>query len=164
MKKGFGILEVVVASLVLGFLMLGLLYLQIGNRETIIRIRARNAANFVAQQVLDSLGTVGINSLHAKADCSDGNFVYCEDNYVYSYVGKAGIVPLKYNVKVELLEEDAAHSSRNSTGFTKAIRNENSMASERAGEVNTYNKILNATVSWKHRNSTQAISVGRVVR
>jgi type II secretory pathway pseudopilin PulG len=164
MKKGFGILEVIVASLVLSFLMLGLLYLQIGNREAIIRIRARDAANFVAQHVLDSLGMVGINSLQAKADCSDDNLVYCEDNYIYSFAGKTGTVQLKYNVKVELLADDAAHSSRDSTGFTKAIKNENSMANERAGEVNIYNKKLEATVSWPFKKSTQSIKVAKLVR
>jgi type II secretory pathway pseudopilin PulG len=164
MKKGFGILEVIVASLVLSFLALSLLHLQMCNRELILRVRARDAANHVAQRVLDSLGSVGINSLQAQAGCSDGCFVYCEDSYVYSFEGKNGKTPIKYGVKVELLADDAAYSAEDSTNFTKAAKKTSSMASEGAGGINIHNKKLEATVSWPFKKSTQSIIVDRVVR
>jgi prepilin-type N-terminal cleavage/methylation domain-containing protein len=62
-KKGFGLLEVMVAALVLGFLIVGLTRLQMGNREAALRIRTRDAAQIVAQQFIDSLSSVGVNSI-----------------------------------------------------------------------------------------------------
>ena len=62
-KKGFGITEVLISALVLGFLYLALLHMQVGNREALLRIRGRDGAIEVAQQVLDSLNRIGIESI-----------------------------------------------------------------------------------------------------
>ena len=53
-KKGFGIVEVLVSIAVLGFLYAALNHLQTGNRDALLRIRGRDGAIDVAQQVIDS--------------------------------------------------------------------------------------------------------------
>jgi Tfp pilus assembly protein PilV len=65
-KKGFGLMEVMAAAVVLGFLIVGLTRLQMGNREATLRIRTRDAAQIVAQQFIDSLSSVGINSIESS--------------------------------------------------------------------------------------------------
>lgn len=154
MKKGFGIIEVLIAAVVLGFLVVGLNGLQKGNRETILRVRARDAANFVAQHVLDSLGSVGLNSLVA----GEGNIVYAEPNYIYSFEGKnIGKVELSYSVEVELL--NGGMQTKDSTNFTKAMNNEYL--------ENDYTRSLEATVSWAFKDNeskNMSITMAKVVR
>ena len=73
-KQGFGIVEVLVAAAVLGFLYMALLNLQGGNREALLRIRGRDGATEVAQNIIDSLGALGIASLSDdKLKNSEGN-------------------------------------------------------------------------------------------
>ncbi|MCL2207216.1 MAG: type II secretion system GspH family protein [Fibromonadales bacterium] len=154
-KFGFGLIEVMIASVVLGFLIVGLAILQKGNREAILRVRARDAANFVAQHVLDSLGAVGINSLVAN-----GGLVLNYPSYTYYFEGKPQLdktkpatkIPIAFDVKVALLDSS---SSIDSTNFTKANGSK---------AQNTYAKSLEATVSWQHGNSTQSIKMAKVVR
>jgi len=142
MKKGFGLLEILVAAVVLGFLVIGLNSLQKGNRESVLRVRVRDAANLVAQRVLDSIGSVGINSIKAKseANCGGKFLVYCEPNYEYSFGN--------YAVEVELLNEE--RKSVNATYYTDIQYD--------------YAKNLEATVSWKFKQSTQSIKMAKVVR
>lgn len=93
-KKGFGIAEVLISAAVLGFLYVALLNLQGSNHDALLRIRARDGAIEVAQQILDSLKIAGIVNLSSedmisctKAEesmpmwardperlCSEGNF------------------------------------------------------------------------------------------
>jgi len=142
MKKGFGLLEILVAAVVLGFLVIGLNSLQKGNRESVLRVRARDAANSVAQRVLDSIGSVGINSIKAKAEANCGGkfLVYCEPNYEYSFGN--------YIVEVELLNEE--RKSVDATYY--------------ADIQYDYAKSLEATISWKFKQSTQSIKMAKVVR
>jgi len=166
-KRAFGIIEVVVASLVLGFLIVGLNILQKGNREGVLRIRARDAANFVAQHLLDSLGSIGLNSLVADGD----GFVYSKDDYIYYFEGKpqsdkntdAIKIPIKYNIQVQLLQntDDSRHSI-DSTYFTIANRPDANTPSEK--EINTITKGLEATISWEFKKSIQSIKMAKLVR
>jgi len=152
MKKGFGLLEVLVAALVLGFLVVGLNRLQLGNREGVLRVRARDAANFVAQHVLDSLGAVGINSIKAESqyDCGGNTLVYCDTAYKYNFKGKGGIdTDIKYKVEVVLLADS---TQTEKTNF------------EPSGITTSYAKSLEATVSWKFKQSDQSIKMAKVVR
>jgi type II secretory pathway pseudopilin PulG len=74
LKQGFGIVEALVAAAVLGFLYMALLNLQSGNREALLRIRGRDGATEVAQNIIDSLGALGIASLSDdKLKNSEGN-------------------------------------------------------------------------------------------
>jgi prepilin-type N-terminal cleavage/methylation domain-containing protein len=159
-NQGFGLLEVLIASVVLGFLIVGLNTLQKGNREAILRIRARDAANFVAQRVLDSLGSLGIYSLKALPECGD-NIVFCENEYKYYFEGKpqldkspnsGGIkAEIDYKVQVELFDDpDEQFTQKFEDNF--------------ATITNTYAKSLEATVSWEFKNAEQSIKVAKVVR
>ncbi|MCL2206753.1 MAG: type II secretion system GspH family protein [Fibromonadales bacterium] len=143
-KSGFGLMEVMVAAVVLAFLIIGLNLLQMGNREAILRVRARDAANLVAQHVLDSLGAIGINSLAADGD----NMVFRKPGYK----APESKLDIAFDVKVALL--DSTYSA-DSTGFTVASS---------AKAQNIYAKNLEATVSWMHKNSTQSIKMAKVVR
>ena len=83
-KKGFGITEVLISAVVLGLLYMAILHMQTGNREALLRIRGRDGAIEVAQQVLDSLNRIGIASIPdptsgtANADSVDdaGNYIW----------------------------------------------------------------------------------------
>jgi len=153
MKKGFGLLEVLVAALVLGFLVVGLNRLQLGNRDVLLRVRARDTANLVAQQVLDSLGSIGINSIEEKVqdNCDGKSLVYCEREYKYNFEGKGGIkTDINYIVEVELLPITDGQKQEDKTNYETT--------------TTTYAKSLEATVSWTHKNSTQSIKMARVVR
>jgi len=148
MKKGFGLLEVLIAAVVLGFLIVGLNKLQMGNREAVLRIRARDAANFIAQQVLDSLGSIGINSIQLDENCG-GQLVYCKEKYTYNFEGNSGNITtgIDYKVEVELL---SYQPSEEKTDFTTI--------------TNTYAKSLQATVEWDFKKSKQSIQMAKVVR
>jgi len=160
MKKGFGILEVMIAAVVLGFLIIGLNKLQLGNREAVLRIRARDTANFIAQHVLDSLSSLGINSIKPenKANCNNQSLVYCNEAYTYAFEGKNQInksstsgnitSEIPYTVEVKLLDNN--QSSQEKTNYTTI--------------TNTYAKSLQATVKWKFKNSDQQIEMAKVVR
>lgn len=156
MKKGFGLIEVLIAAVVLGFLVIGLNKLQLGNREGVLRVRARDAASFVAQHVLDSLGAVGINSIQEeeKEECDKKILVYCEKNYTYDFEGNSGNIKTKidYNVEVELVPNSEQ----------KTADKTNYQTSEELKSV--YAKSLQATVKWKYKESVQSIQVAKVVR
>jgi len=161
-NRGFGILEVLVAAVVLGFLIVGLTQLQKGNREGILRVRARDAANFVAQHVLDSIASVGMkameNNLNNCTDASKQSLIYCEKDYIYSFEGKPQLdkntagtkVEIKYNVEVSVLEDtkqpDTLQKSMLQTG--EQIKSQS----------------LEAVVSWQFKNATQSIKMAKVVR
>ncbi len=153
MKKGFGIIEVLLAAVVLGFLVVGLTQLQVGNRESILRVRARDTANFVAQNVLDSIGSVGLNSL-VEIDENEPGVIYKNPEYIYNFDGKnVGKVEVKYDVRVELKESDE-YKRIETTMFN----------SSEANATNVYNKKLEATVSWDFKKSKQSITMAKVVR
>ena len=71
-KKGFGIVEVLVSIAVLGFLYAALNHLQTGNRDALLRIRGRDGAIEVAQQVIDSLNNMGLALLREDTIRFDG--------------------------------------------------------------------------------------------
>ena len=70
-KRGFGIAEVLIAAAVLGFLYMAVMNLQSGNRDALLRIRGRDGATEVAQQIIDTLSARGI------AELSDDKLVSC---------------------------------------------------------------------------------------
>ena len=72
-KKGFGITEVLISAFVLGLLYMAVLHMQTGNREALLRIRGRDGAIEVAQQVLDSLNRIGIASIPDPTGAAEGD-------------------------------------------------------------------------------------------
>ncbi|MCL2206747.1 MAG: type II secretion system GspH family protein [Fibromonadales bacterium] len=165
-KSGFGLIEVMIAAVVLAFLIVGLNILQKGNREAILRVRARDAANFVAQHVLDSISSMGMKAMekNIKANCPNPpskplERIYCDPSYVYYFEGKpqldkktSGIkMRVEYTVEVFALGGDTERKSNEYTFF-------------RGDNNNVYSQGLEALVSWKHNASKQSISMAKVVK
>lgn len=156
-KKGFGIVEVMVAAIVLGFLYMSLLNLQKGNREALLRIRGRDGAVEVAQTVMDSLRTVGLAGL---TDCEASTDV--DSNCVMEYVrgwdrgrfvggdripnNKAYIHYSAYVKFAPDTEYTACHVSLYDTVY------------------HIYAKRALVTVKWPFKNSIQSIDIEGVIR
>ncbi|MDR2582651.1 MAG: type II secretion system GspH family protein [Fibromonadaceae bacterium] len=158
MKKGFGLLEVLVAAIVLGFLVIALNRLQIGNREAILRIRARDAANIIAQHVLDSLGALGINSLPGNDNVP---IIDDPNGRDYSFGGKDDEKPMKFYVKVEYLSSPSSSSGN----FIDANTHENESTNlVLSASSNYFARNIQATVKWKFKGSDQSIKMSKVVR
>ena len=73
-KRGIGIIEVMVAALVLGILYAAVSNLQKGNRETLLRIRGRDGATEVAQNIIDEISAQGLASF------TDDKLIPCTDD------------------------------------------------------------------------------------
>jgi len=139
MKRGFGILEVLVAAVVLGFLIVGLTQLQKGNREAVLRIRSRDAAQIIAQDFLDSLSKVGISSI-------PNTITGTKD---YRWEGQVGIAPVTYTIEANIT----------SVGSGKPEDSSNLKANNLVTAKN-----IDLKVSWPFKSSTQNISVSRIIK
>lgn len=173
-KKGFGLIEVLVASLVLGFLIVGLNLLQKGNRESLLRVRARDAATNVAQHILDSIAAAGLKSIDFTQDdgdkCSDFPVTESKGNdsliyrnlYIYKFEGKPQLdksidgikTETKYCVEVFILKETIKENKDTSLFTTK----------QNINEANTYSQSLEAKVSWLFKGSPQSVTIAKVVK
>lgn len=146
-KQGFGIVEILVAAAVLGFMYMAILNLQGGNRDALLRIRGRDGAVEVAQQVLDSLKSVGIASIPSKVN-SDTTF------------------------EVDAIDRKWARSLGDSTTVTYTpevtVVGTSNYTSESSSQFETvqhvYAKQVRVKVSWLFKGSTQSIEVSSVVR
>lgn len=146
-KKGFGIVEILVASAVLGFMYMALLNLQGGNHDALLRIRGRDGAVEVAQQVLDSLKSVGIASIPSKAT-SDTTFnVHNIDRKWARGLGDSATVTYSTQVTVSATSDYTVQS-----------------ASQFETVSHVYAKQVNVKVSWNFKGSTQSIEVSSVIR
>jgi len=141
-RKGFGLLEVLIAAVVLGFLIVGLTRLQMSNREGILRIRARDAANAIAQEIIDSLAARGLASVPASGTGERKRF----------FEGAAGNIEVPFSIKFTAeplyAEDKTEYSSENET-----ISLQHLLA-----------KRINIAVSWKFKESEQSISMSTVIR
>ena len=148
-KKGFGIMEVLVAMAVLGFLLVALIHLQNSNRNSLIRIRARDGANMVAQSVIDSLSGVGIASIPGNSTL--------KFTKVRSWDGRPGgffsmsknSSTITYDVVVDV-SDDSLYRSKEESSYDSL--------------THVYAKNLKIKVSWAFKSSTQSIEVSGVVR
>ena len=146
-KKGFGIVEILVASAVLGFMYMALLNLQGGNHDALLRIRGRDGAVEVAQQVLDSLKSVGIASIPSKAT-SDTTFkVHNIDRKWARGLSDSATVTYSTQVTVSATSDYTVQS-----------------ASQFETVSHVYAKQVNVKVSWNFKGSTQSIEVSSVIR
>ena len=174
-KSGFGIVEVLIAAAVLGFLYTALLNLQTGNREALLRIRGRDGATEVAQNIIDSLGALGISNLTDAKLMSDGaggltlkksNGVGGGEpdtiNVTRTWTGQPGIIEHTMEVKykaVVTVSPDAQYKANNTTMFS-----ENSSLVSEQTVSHVYAKRLDVKVIWDFKNSKQSIVVSRVIR
>ncbi len=147
-KKGFGLLEVMIASVVLGFLLVGLNTMQKGNRESILRVRARDAASAIAQDAIDSLSTLG------SAGVKDGGCSLNQNCPKRSFVGTAGEVKIEYKVDVKVNDNDE-QKAKAETEYSKAT----GMA-----VAHQFAKQIDVTVKWEFKNTPQSINVSSVIR
>ncbi len=148
MKRGFGLIEVLVAAVVLGFLLVGLNTLQKGNREAVIRIRSRDAAQIIAQDFLDSLSKLGLSSIPGTV-AEPGTITKTKD---YEWDGNNGGIIAKIPYTIEaVVTVDPISSTLDTSNFLK--NNEHITA-----------KNVNLIVRWPFKNSTQSISMSRIIK
>ncbi|SHK53651.1 hypothetical protein [Fibrobacter sp. UWB12] len=158
-KGGFGIVEALVAAAVLGFMYMAIMNMHGGNHDSLLRIRGRDGATEVAQNLIDSLGALGLASLYdenlAKDDAGNIKPIII-DPIVRTWQGQPGAVTntMTVNYRAEITV------SRDDEYKTKA----SSMLLGSDSIEHVFAKRLDVTVSWKFKNSTQSITVSGVVR
>ena len=137
--SGFGIVEVLISAAVLGFLYLARLHMQVGNRESLLRIRGRDGAVEVAQNIIDSLKTVGVASIAS----------FTKDDIVKSWDrGPGGKSSLTYRADVTV---GAVSESASSVSNYETVSH-------------VYAKQVDVKVSWNFKGSEQSVNVSSVVR
>ena len=168
-KKGFGIMEVLVAALVLGILYTAVLNLQTGNRETLIRIRGRDGAIEVAQQVIDEMNRMGIASIPdasnhpadlGSVDEATGNYTFKWDDFTNSPISRSWARGVGGN-------DESNKSTINYTStVTVSPTSDYTATSESNLETvsHVYAKQVNVEVSWQFKGSTQSINMSTVIR
>lgn len=162
-KKGFGITEVLISAVVLGLLYMAVLHMQTGNREALLRIRGRDGAIEVAQQVIDSLNRIGLASIPdpsvppAEGDADEldaaGNYVWHWSAISRSWdrgdkVG-GGQATIDYTPTVTVMP-------------TSDYVVTDSSSLEKVNHV--FAKQVNVQVSWQFKGSTQSINMSTVIR
>ena len=155
-NRGFGIVEVLIAAAVLGFLYVALLNLQGGNRDALLRIRGRDGATEVAQNIIDSLGALGVASLSDASVGTDGDGnlnPILIPNIERVWKGQPGAIDhdmkVVYDAEVTV-SPDADYIVQNSTLLQNTSH--------------VYAKRLDVKVSWHFKNSVQSITVSGVIR
>lgn len=147
-KSGFGIAEILVSAAVLGFMIVALNLLQANNRDSILRIRTRDGAVEVAQQVIDSLSSVGVASLQAPAD--GGKITL---NKSRQWEGQPGVIAhtmtVDYTVRIGI-SDDADYQEQNASLYytTKHV----------------YAKKLDVEVEWTYKGTPHSINVSSIAR
>ncbi len=147
-RDGFGIMEVLVAALVLGFLYMAVMHMQTGNHEALLRIRGRDGAVEVAQQVLDSLKTVGVAAI-PSSDTKDtviDNLGTVNKSWDRQMGGQSSITYIPV-ITVSKTNEYKATT-----------------VSEYEPVSHVYAKQVNVSVSWQFKGSRQSINVSGVIR
>ena len=149
-KKGFGIVEILVAAAVLGFMYLAVLNMQGGNQEALLRIRGRDGAVSVAQQVLDSLKSVGIAAIPSKADADTTfNVGPIDRSWDRSMRWGGGAATVTYTPEVTV-EATSNYTTESASQFETIQR--------------VYAKQVRVKVSWLFKGSMQSIEVSSVIR
>ena len=145
-KKSFGIVVILVVVALLGFSYMAMQNLG-GNRDALLRIRGRDGAVEVAQQVLDSLKSVGVESIPSKA-LADTTFNVQNINRKWAR-GLGDSATVIYSSQV-----------------TVAATSSNSLQTPAPFEMasHVYAKQVTVTVFWSFKGSKQSIEVSSVIR
>ncbi|MBR6124209.1 type II secretion system protein [Candidatus Saccharibacteria bacterium] len=145
-KRKFGIVVSLVVVALLGFSYMAMRNLG-GNGDALLRIRGRDGAVEVAQQVLDSLKSVGVESIPSKA-LADTTFNVQKINRKWARgIGDSATVTYSSQVTV-------AATSSNSLQTPAPF--------ELASHI--YAKQVTVTVFWNFKGSRQSIEVSSVIR
>jgi len=151
-KSGFGLMEVLAAAVVLGFLIVGLTQLQKGNREAVLRIRARDVAQTIATDVIDSLKRLGFNSISITQEP-------IQNEIEKTFEGAVGHSKILYRVNINITEnQDDIRKSEEQTALTRA---NSSSSNELAYD---FARIVDVSVEWEFKNSTQSIQISEVIK
>ena len=165
-KKGFGITEVLISAMVLGLLYMAILHMQTGNREALLRIRGRDGAIEVAQQVIDSLNRIGIASIPDPTNHAEGD---------------EGTIDEANNLVLELPKisrswdrGEKVGGGKSTIDYTPVVTvsptddytatNESNYATGANAIKHVYAKQVNVQVSWQFKGSTQSINMSTVIR
>lgn len=152
-KKGFGIVEVLISAAVLGFLYLALLNMQGGNRDALLRIRGRDAAVEVAQQVIDSLKRIGpaaLPSNETKVTTIDTLPKISREWERGSGFG-GGKAVVMYTPEITVMPTQDFYVSKTASNYDPNLKH-------------VFAKQVNVKVSWQFKGSTQSINVSGVIR
>ena len=151
-KKGFGITEVLISAMVLGLLYMAILHMQTGNREALLRIRGRDGAIEVAQQVIDSLNRIGIASI-ASDPLATTSFPIDTITRSWDRDTKVG---------------GGKSSSVIKSTPTVTVAPTNDYRATNGSVLDTvrhvYAKQVNVEVSWQFKGSKQSINMSTVIR
>jgi type II secretory pathway pseudopilin PulG len=162
-KKGFGITEVLISAVVLGLLYMAILHMQTGNREALLRIRGRDGAIEVAQQVIDSLNRIGIASIPDPTGAAAGDEHVVEGNYVWAWD------PISRSWDRGVGE---GNDNKSTIDYTPVVTV--SPTTDYTGKTvsyyapdtirHVYAKQVNVEVSWQFKGSRQSINMSTVIR
>lgn len=161
-KKGFGITEVLISAVVLGLLYMAILHMQTGNREALLRIRGRDGAIEVAQQVIDSLNRIGIASIPDESTPPGDD---SEDEVVgHDYIWKWDPIQRSWDrgEKVGGGQSTIQYTPTITVSPTTDYTATNESNLESVSHV--YAKQVNVQVSWQFKGSTQSINMSTVIR
>lgn len=147
-KAGIGIAEVLVASVILGFMVMALNHLQSSNRDSVIRIRSRDGAIAVSQQVMDSLSALGVASLHG--DDNTNRIVLHKE---LSWTGTPGIVETTSKVNYTVIVNIAPDETYQNVEISKHDTTRH-----------VYAKRLDVTVAWSYKGFSHSINTSGIVR
>jgi prepilin-type N-terminal cleavage/methylation domain-containing protein len=154
-QKGFGLIEVLFAAVVLGFLIVGLTRLQIGNRESILRVRARDAANTFAQETIDSISALG-----SAAKVGQNNFSKSRE-FTSGIIGNAKV---DYKIAVDVNDVDAT-SEEGKLRITEETELTRAQTTDKLDVVHKFARQVDVTVSWNFKNnSKQSINMSSVIK
>lgn len=159
-KKGFGITEVLISAVVLGLLYMAILHMQTGNREALLRIRGRDGAIEVAQQVIDSLNRIGIASIPDPTSVASGDEHIKEGNYVWEWddISRSWDRGEKVGGGQSTIQYTPIVTVSPTTDYTAT--SESNLESVQ----HVYAKQVNVQVSWQFKGSTQSINMSTVIR
>ncbi len=161
-KKGFGITEVLISAVVLGLLYMAILHMQTGNREALLRIRGRDGAIEVAQQVIDSLNRIGIASIPDESTPPGDD---SEDEVVgHDYIWKWAPIQRSWD------RGEKVGGGQSTIQYTPTVTVSPTTDYTATSESNlesvqhVYAKQVNVQVSWQFKGSTQSINMSTVIR
>lgn len=159
-KKGFGITEVLISAVVLGLLYMAVLHMQTSNREAVLRIRGRDGAVEVAQQVIDSLNRIGIASIPDPTSAAAGDENVKDGNYVKELpkVRRSWERGSKVGGGSSMIDYTPTVTVSPTTSYTATSESN----FETVNHV--YAKQVNVNVSWQFKGSTQSINMSAVIR
>jgi len=182
-KRGIGIMEVLVAAMVLGNLYAAVSNLQKGNRDALLRIRGRDGATEVAQNVIDKLGARGLASFTDAELKQDEEGRYWLKHFVDSewqswkdgdenepdtirisrtWMGQPGLVQNTMTVNYDVVVNVSQDNDYMAKAGSVLLGENCTVAGNCAAHV--FAKRLDVKVSWPFKGATQSISVSGVIR